>query len=152
VTLKRAVKTLGGRVIDRRTRLGKALTGWRRDLVTDLGGVDSISTQEAALVDLAVKTKLLLDSLDAWLLQQPSLIDRRRRCVLPVVRERQQLVDSLARLLQQLGLQRRGPKRLDLESYVRTRYGPEDGAPQTSPQASSGSSGAAPILREPEAR
>ena len=70
-TLKRAVKGLGGRVIDMRTSLGKALAEWRADLVADLGGRDAVSTQQAAVIDLAVKTKLLLDSIDAWLLTQP---------------------------------------------------------------------------------
>lgn len=91
-TLKRAVNGLGGRTIDMRTTLGKALAQWRADLVADLGGRDAISTQQAAVIDLAVKTKLLLDSIDAWLLTQPvSLVDRRRRALIPVVRERQQL-------------------------------------------------------------
>jgi hypothetical protein len=39
---------------------------WPRDLVADLGS--DISTQQSALIDLAVKSKLLLDSIDAWLL------------------------------------------------------------------------------------
>ena len=106
-TLKRAVKELGGRAIDRRTTLGKALARWRADLVTDLGGEEAISTQEAALVDLCVKTKLMLDSIDAWLLTQPSLVNARKRSLLPVVRERTQLADSLARYLNHLGLKRR---------------------------------------------
>ncbi len=54
-----------------RTTLGKALAQWRADLVADLGGRDAISTQRAAIIDLAVKTKLLLDSIDAWSLTQP---------------------------------------------------------------------------------
>jgi hypothetical protein len=36
-----------------------------------------------------------------------------------------------ARLLQQLGLQRRRPKGLDLESYVRTRYGETSRLPRS---------------------
>jgi hypothetical protein len=107
VTLKHAVKGLGGRVIDRRTTLGKALAKWRTDLIEDLGGTGAISTQQSALVDLAVKSKLLLDSIDAWLLTQPTLINARRRALLPVVLQRQTLADGLARYLNQLGLQRR---------------------------------------------
>jgi len=37
--------------------------------------VEAISTQQAQVVDLAVKTKLLLDSVDAWLLTQRSLVN-----------------------------------------------------------------------------
>ncbi len=106
-TLKQAVKGLGGRVIDRRTTLGRALAKWITDLIEDLGGRDAISTQMEALVDLAVKSKLILDSIDAWLLTQPSLVNARKRSLLPAVKERQQLADGLARYLTQLGLERK---------------------------------------------
>src|ERR1700682_2556699 len=89
--MKRAVRKLGTRAIDGRTTVAKSLSQWRRELIDDLGGRETISTQQAAIVDLATKTKLILDSIDVWLLAQPSLIDRRRRAILPVVRERQQL-------------------------------------------------------------
>ncbi len=105
--LKAAVRGLGGRVVDRRTTLGKALAEWRQELIQDLGGPDAVSTQARAIVDLAVRTKLLLDSVDAWLLTQPSLVNKRARALLPVVRERQQLADGLSRYLQALGLERR---------------------------------------------
>jgi hypothetical protein len=125
-TLKRAVNGLGGRVIDMRTSLGKALAQWRGDLVTDLGGKDVISTQQAAIVDLAVKTKLILDSIDAWLLQQPTLINKRNRSVLPVVRESQQLADALARYMAQLGLGRKARPVPTLITYIEDRYGNSD--------------------------
>lgn len=106
-TLKRAVKVLGKRAIDRRTSVGKNLDRWRANLITDLGGKENISTQQGALIDLAVRTKLILDSIDTWLLVQPSLINMRKRCLLPVVRERTQIADALARYLGMLGLERR---------------------------------------------
>jgi len=106
-TLKRAIKELGDRVIDKRTTLGKSLQRWRRDLIADLGGVDAVSTQQLAIVDLAVKTKLLIDSIDVWLLTRPTLINGRKRALLPAVLQRQQLADALARYMVQLGLSRR---------------------------------------------
>jgi hypothetical protein len=75
--------------------------------VADLGGEDSVSTQQNALINLAVKSKLLLDSIDAWLLTQPSLINKQKKAVYPVVLQRQQLADGLARYLAQLGLERK---------------------------------------------
>lgn len=116
-SLKAAVKGLGGRVIDRRTTLGKALAQWRASLVLDLGGNDAISTQRGALIDLCVKSKLILDSIDAWILTQPSLINARRRSLLPVVRERQALADGLAKYLKDLGLERRA-KKIDLSDEL----------------------------------
>ena len=105
--LKKAVRNLGSRAIDQRTTLGKALAQWRKELIEDLGGPEAVSTQKQAIIDLAVHTKLLLDSIDAWLLKQPSLVNARRRAVLPVVLQRQHLAESLARSLTQLGLERR---------------------------------------------
>ena len=106
-TLKRAVNGLGNRAIDKRTATGKALARWRADLIADLGGADDISTQKSALVDLAVRSKLLLDSIDTWLLTQSTLVNVRKRSLIPVVLQRQTLADGLARYLSQLGLERR---------------------------------------------
>lgn len=86
------------------------------DLIADLGG--DVSTQEAAIIDLAVKSKLLLDSIDTWLLVQPSLVNARKRTLLPVVKERQALADGLARYLSQLGLERRQPKPETLDEIL----------------------------------
>ena len=122
--LKVAVKDLGGRVIDGRTALGKSLARWRAGLLQDLGGSEVVSIQELAVVDLAVRTKLLLDSVDAWLLTQPSLVNARKRALLPVVLQRQQLADALARYMAQLGLKRRA-KTLDLAQAL--RQAPEAG-------------------------
>lgn len=119
--LKRAVTALGNRAIDRRTIIGKALAGWRDELVADLGGDAAISTQQRALVDLAVRTKLMLDSVDAWLLKQPSLVNARKRSLLPVVRERTQLADAVARYLSALGLERRAKPVTPLHEYLANR-------------------------------
>jgi len=141
-TLKQAVKGLGGRVIDRRTTLGKALSRWRLNLIQDLGGEETISTQQEALIDLCVKSKLMLDSIDAWLLTQRSLVNARKRSLLPAVRERQQLADGLARYLGQLGLERRSKKVPSLTEYLNTKYrdseendGMSDSPPGASPNS-----------------
>jgi hypothetical protein len=120
-TLKRAVRIHGSRTIDGRTTLGRTLGAWRTQLIADLGGHDSLSIQETALVDLAVRTKLLLDSVDAWLLQQHSLVNVRKRALLPVVRERTQLADALARYLAMLGLKRRPKPVPSLDDYLASR-------------------------------
>jgi hypothetical protein len=119
--LKSALRQLGPRVIDRRTSLGKHLAAWRADLVADLGGEEALSTQQRALVDLIVRQQLLLQSIDSWLLTQPSLVNGRKRAVLPVVRERQGLADSLARYLTQLGLERQAKPVPSLNDYLRQR-------------------------------
>lgn len=134
-TLKRAVQVLGRRYIDQRTVVGRALAAWRSELLADLGGIEAVSTQELALTEEAVKTKLILDSVDAWLLMQPSLIAKRTRGVLPAVRDRQALVSTLRGLLGDLGLKRRGKAMPSLGEYLAGKgngsnaSGPESDAP-----------------------
>jgi hypothetical protein len=122
-TLKKAVRVLGGRAIDKRTAIGRALEDWRHSLLDDLGGIEHTSTQQRQLVDIAVKTKLLLDSVDAWVLQQSSLVVYRKRALLPVVLQRQSMAESLARLMTQLGLEKRAKPMQSLDEYVKQRYG-----------------------------
>ena len=103
--LKKALYTLGNRALDKRTVAGRALVEWRDDLIRDLGG--DVSTQQDAIISLAIKTKLLLDSIDVWLLQQPTLIIKRKKAIIPAVQQRQVLADALARYMSMLGLARR---------------------------------------------
>ena len=136
--LKQAVRNLGGRVIDRRTSLGKALASWREQLLCDLGGPEDVPTQQAVIVDLAVKTKLMVDSIDSWLLVQPSLVNARKRAVLPVVLQRQQLADGLARYMAQLGLKRRPKPALTIQDYMAARQdGGESSHEDTAPDTTS---------------
>jgi hypothetical protein len=66
-TLKRAVRERGLDAIDGRSALGRALREYRADLVRDLGGEENLSAAEIHLVDLAVRDRLFLESLDAAL-------------------------------------------------------------------------------------
>jgi hypothetical protein len=58
---REALKRFGSRAIDRRTSLGRELARWRDELIADLGGKASLSTQEEAIVDLLVRDRILLD-------------------------------------------------------------------------------------------
>jgi hypothetical protein len=119
--LKRAVRVLGTKAVDRRTRVGKALDQWRTNLIADLGGLENISTQGRALIDEAVLTKLILSSINVWMLKQPSLVSNKNRGVLPVVLHRNQLVATLKGLLEALGLERRAREVPSLEAYLASK-------------------------------
>jgi hypothetical protein len=108
----------GVRPYDGRTKAGRALDAWRVQLVADLGGEAELTTQKRAVIDLALRTRLILDSVDAWLLQQPTLINKRARALFPVVLQRQQLADALVRYLAQLGLERRAHDGGDLAAML----------------------------------
>lgn len=96
----------GLKSIDGRTAAAQSLIAWKRELLNDLGGAESVSAQRMALVEMAVRTRLFIDHVDAFLLEQKSLVNRRKKAILPILRERTQLMDSLARLLGQIGLER----------------------------------------------
>src|SRR2546426_2066224 len=127
-TLKKAVQTLGSRALPpKSTALGRALHEWREALIVDLGGAETISTQQLALVELAVRTKLLVDSVDAYVLAMPSPVNRQRRCLHPVVRERSALVGQLQSILRDLGLERRH-REVDIAAQLAAMHRP--GTPQ----------------------
>jgi hypothetical protein len=104
--LKARVRVRGLAAIDRRTAPARALLDWRRDLLADLGGEDAVPAAQLALVEVAVRTRLYIDHVDAFLLERSTLVTRRKKLI-PLVEQRQRLVDSLARLLGMLGLERR---------------------------------------------
>lgn len=124
-SLQTALKTVGDREgwLEGLGEVGATLQAWQADLVADLGGEAAVSAQERAVVELAVKTHLLLESVDRWLLEQPSLVNKSRRQLFPVVLQRQQLADALARYMTQLGLRRRAKPVPSLQEYLAARYG-----------------------------
>src|SRR2546422_6818277 len=91
---KAALSEWGQRAIDGRSALGRALAEWRQQIVTDLGGADALSAQQHSVLDVIVRTKLLLDGVDAWILEHGALVNRRKKALLPIVRERAALADS----------------------------------------------------------
>ena len=64
-TLRHQLIDLGSRAIDGGSSVGVALRKWRDDLIDDLGGKDAISTQQETLVELAARSKIMLDSIGA---------------------------------------------------------------------------------------
>jgi hypothetical protein len=73
------VKVKGLAAIDQRTVAARHLLDWRRDLLDDLGGDSAISAAQRTLVDVAIRTRLYLDHVDAFLMEQPTLVVRRKR-------------------------------------------------------------------------
>jgi len=120
---KHALAKFGSHVIDGRSRVAHALDQFRDELISDLGGPTAVSTQQRVIVDLAVRTHLMVQSLDNYLLSLGSLVNRRKRCLWPVARERTALADSLAKYMAMLGLQRQAKPVKSLAEYVAEKYG-----------------------------
>ena len=123
--LKARVKVRGLAAIDRRTWpparswIG-AGTSWPTS-----AGRPMRAPRRSRCVEVAARTRLYLDHVDAHLMALPTLVNRRRK-LLPLVEQRQRLADSLVRTLSTLGLERRPPKPVSLTEYLQT---PRDGPP-----------------------
>lgn len=59
--------------------------------------------------------------MDRFILGMPSLVNKSKRSIFAVVKERQQLADALARYLGQLGLERRPRPALSLRERLEQR-------------------------------
>lgn len=116
--IKVAVKVRGMAAIDKRTLAAQDLLAWKEELLRDLGGAEAVSAQRMALIDAAVRTKLFLEHVDAFLVSQDSLVNRRRKSLIPVLKERQSLCDGLSRILGQLGLDRIPKPAVGLREYI----------------------------------
>lgn len=110
--------------IDGRLRASKAMVQWRSELERDLGG--DLSAQQRTLIELCCRNRLLLDSLDVYLMSLPSLVNKRKRTALPALNTRMQLSESLARLLERLGLERRLPEPPTLAQYLESKEREEE--------------------------
>ena len=93
--------------INQRSAGARELLAFKAQLVSDLGG-DRTSQRRAWLWSiLAATTRALIANANAWLLEQPSVVNKRRKSLPPIVMQRQTLCDALARYLGQLGLERK---------------------------------------------
>jgi hypothetical protein len=80
---------------------------------------------QRTVIETAARTKLILDSLDAWLLAADGrIINKRNRALFTIVVQRQSLVTNLDRAMAILGLDRRGKSVTDLGTYIAGKYGP----------------------------
>ncbi len=120
--LKRLVSEVAARglkVIDRRYAIGKEGQRWRNGLIASLGGADVVSDQALTIIDAAEVTRLMLRHIDSWIAMQPSIINKKRRSLHPIVMQRQGLADSLVRSMIALGLERRARDVPTLSDVVR---------------------------------
>jgi hypothetical protein len=129
--------------VDKRGASARLLLEWRRDLVADLGGESAVTAQQLALVEVTTRTKLYIDHLDAFLMAQRSLVNKKKKTALPVLLQRQALADSLAKHLSLLGLERRARPVPSLDEYLSATYTPtaareDTEAPEAQPEAPEG--------------
>ena len=115
------VSARGLKALDGRSAGYRALVEWKAELLRDLGGEESLSTQEKVLVDLALRTKLFIDHVDLFLMEQESLVNKKRRSAYPILAQRNSLVNVLVNVMGQLGLERREKRVGSLAEYLEAR-------------------------------
>ena len=106
-TVESAAKKAGGSWLDQLGAVGVTLREYRSALIQDLGGEDAISTAQRMAVDIIVRDKLLLDSIDAFVLGLKSPINKSRRAPFDIVTKRFSMAHGVMTRLQMLGLERR---------------------------------------------
>lgn len=119
--LRKRVALQGLRAIDWRSSGAKMAKEWRDELITALGTEANLSTQKMTLIDYATRTKIFLDHVDGFLLQEESFIFRGKKSAWPLLMQRMTLLASLERTLGLLGLERQARKLPTLEEYLRKK-------------------------------
>jgi nucleoside-triphosphatase THEP1 len=80
--------------------LANALRDRRQAMIDELGGMERANASALALIDVIVRSQLMVDTLDVVLLELgPKIVNKRLREVYPLVEQRQKLADSLAQQL-----------------------------------------------------
>ena len=103
VTLRKTLRALTTRRLDGRSALSVAIRQFKADIARDLG--DDLTRAQRVILEDAAQTWIIRQALDDFIARQPSLVTK-KRAVLPVVRERMQVAEHLAKQLDRLGLKR----------------------------------------------
>ena len=119
--MRRTLRALTTRRLDGRSALAVAVRNWKEDVRRDLGG--DLTRAQVTILEATAQAWVIVSSLDDWIARQPSLVTR-KRAVLPVVLQRMQIAEGLARNLERLGLERRATPTMDLATYLAARAQP----------------------------
>lgn len=120
-TRVRDAKERGLRAIDRRTAEGQDATGFHLAIVDHMGGDDQITLPQRELAELVTVTRWLRRSVESYLVELGTVVNRRNRGVLPVARELLRIIGAEADLLEKIGLERRQAEPIKLDDYLRER-------------------------------
>ena len=110
LALKAKVMLRGLAVVNRRTKAARDVVKWRAELVAELGAEPGMTAARLTRIETLVRTKLLLEHLDAQLLEYDTLFSRKRGTLRPQVKailtERNRMAEALERGLAALGASR----------------------------------------------
>jgi hypothetical protein len=129
----------GYSVVDLRSRGARSLRAWQNSIVEALGGESQISPQLMTLVNLAAQSKVLLEEIDVYLLSLRSVVNRKTKRAVPILRDRLALAADLRATLQLIGLKKIpklvstiGPERMEKLLAVAGEQDAQSGARENS--------------------
>ena len=96
VIMRRTLRALTTKRLDGRSALAVAVRNWKADVRRDLGG--DLTRAQETILESAAQAWVIVSSLDDYIARQPSLVTK-KRAVLPVVVQRMQIAEGLARNL-----------------------------------------------------
>ncbi|TMA95692.1 MAG: hypothetical protein E6J77_02175 [Deltaproteobacteria bacterium] len=117
--LRRVLRSVPIDLLDKRSAIGVAARKRREELIDHCGGAEAVSPAQVILIDTAVKTELIVRAAEDYILRQETLVVDHGR--LPVVMQRQQLADSLCRMLEKIGMDRKAREVTSLHDYLAER-------------------------------
>lgn len=112
----------------------RASRWWRQDILADLGGEENVSAAKAALLDASIGTFVVLHTIDAYFFGLGGgRVNKRSKKLFGVVIERMRVAETLTRQLQAIGLEKKRPPAISLQSYI-TQLGDASDSPREVPQ------------------
>ncbi len=124
--LRRRIEIDGLAAIDKRTAGAQQFLYWREQIMNDLGGEENLSAQKKTLAELTAQKKLIRDHVAAYVLGLPTLVNRRKKSLLPIVLQLNQLTDSLEKSLERLGLDKQMKPLPTLAEYLEQKEAASD--------------------------
>lgn len=118
--LRKALQRLTTRKLDQRSEVARELRQFRRDVIEDLGGEEMVSRAKAELIEVAARTKVLLDTIDDWVFRQPTIMTRQGE-LKTIVQQRNTYVETLRRVLREIGLDRKAKPEMSLNDYLKAK-------------------------------
>lgn len=84
-------------------KLSHALKRERDVLIEEMGGADVVQPSVLALIDMAIRTKMLVDTVDALLIEIGArIINRRKKIAYPLLKQRSELAAEYTNQLRTL--------------------------------------------------
>ena len=116
--MRRALSVPTTKRLDGRSAVAVGVRMLKDDIRRDRGG--DLSRAEEVILESAARAWVILSSLDDYIARQSTLVNARKKTVLPVIHTRMQVAEGLARNLDRLGLHR-VEREVSLEDYLEQR-------------------------------